>query len=166
MKKIKRNKLNFLKAKSYKLQANRGFLTLMGALIVAAVGLSVTVSLLMLGLAATRTSFAIEQSYQASSLANSCAEEVLQQIYTTMNVTPPTPSPTGPINISGNLTLTLQVGPPLVQGTCTYTATGTYGSTVTIQSTGTVGTVVRKNLLSINSAIPFTVTSWQEVADF
>ncbi len=57
----------------YMLDKNQnGYLTLMGVLIVAAIGLTISVSLLLLGVGTSRTSFAMQQSYQATSLSNAC----------------------------------------------------------------------------------------------
>jgi len=58
----------------------KGYVVLLSILIVGAVGMAVTVSLLLLGLGSSRTSFAYEQSGYAKSLASACAEEALQQV--------------------------------------------------------------------------------------
>ena len=133
--------------------AQGGFLTLISAMLVAAIGLSIAVSLLLLGIGQSRTSFGIEQSYQASQLAGACAEEALQKIYDSMNTTPPPP----PTVYTGTGTLTLG------QGSCSYTVSN---SGLKITASGTVGNVVRKNQLILSSVSPITITSWQEVADF
>ena len=127
---------------------HRGYITLISVLVVGAVGLAITTSLLLLGLGASRTSFAVEQSAQARALANACAEEGLQQIRTLT-----------PYTGTGSLSLGL--------GTCTYTVTSQGGQNRTITGTGTVGTVVRKAKVVINAVYPLlVVVSWQEVADF
>ena len=82
-------------------QKRGGYVVLLGVLIVGAIGISVTLSLLLLGLGSSRTSFASEQSFQAKALASACAEEGLQQIRDTMSYTG-----------TGGLTLG--------QGSCTY----------------------------------------------
>jgi len=126
----------------------KGVLTLMSVLIVGAIGLSVGVSLLLLGLANSRTNLALQQSNQAKVLADACAEEALQQI-----------RDLGSYVGSGVLTLG--------QGTCIYTVTNTGGTTRKITASATVGSVVRKNQITISAISPSVIiSSWQEVADF
>lgn len=130
----------------YNKQQN-GYITLISILIVGAVGVAITLSIILLGIGSSRTSFAVEQSYQAKALANACAEEALQQIRDST-----------PFTGSGNLTLR--------QGTCAYTVTSQGGQNRTIVTTGTVGTIVRKAKIIINNITPaITATSWQEIAD-
>jgi len=57
-----------------------GYIALISVLIIGAVGTAVIISLLLLGIGNSRTSFAIEQSSQAKASANACAEEALEQI--------------------------------------------------------------------------------------
>ncbi len=109
-----------------------------------AVGIAMTVSLLVLGLGSSRTSFAWEQSNQAKGLANGCAEEALQQIRSSTSFT-------------GSGTLTFG------QGTCSYTVTNGGGSNRTITASGTVGTITRNVSISVTAITPLIVTStWQE----
>jgi hypothetical protein len=125
-----------------------GYITLVSVLVVGAVGLAITTSLLLLGIGTSRNSFANEQSYQAKALSNACAEEGLQQIRDST-----------PFTGSGSLTLG--------QGTCSYTVTSQGGSNRTVTSTGTVGTIIRKvKVIIININPTITISSWQEVADF
>jgi len=127
---------------------NGGYITLISVLVVGAVGVAIAISLILLGLGSSRTSFAVEQSNQAKALANACAEEALEQI---RNSTPFTGT--------GNLTLG--------QGACTYTVTSQGGQNRTIIALGTVGTVVRKVKVIINHINPLiTPTSWQEMDNF
>ncbi len=125
-----------------------GYITLLSILVVAAVGVAITTSLILLGLGSARTSFVVEQSNQTKALANACAEEAMQQI---KNSTPFTGS--------GSLTLG--------QGTCSYTVTNTGGQNRTIIASGVVGAITRKISITINQISPaIVVTSWQEVADY
>ena len=125
-----------------------GFITLISVLVVGAVGVAIMLSLILLGLGSSRTSFAVEQSSQAKALANACAEEALQQIRDST-----------PFTGTGSLTLG--------QGTCSYTVTSQGGSNRTVTASGTVGTIVRKLKIIINQINPtITVTSWQEISDF
>lgn len=126
---------------------NRGYITLISVLVVGAVGLALTTSLLFLGLGSSRTSFALEQSGEARALADACAEEGLQQIR----------SSTGYVG-TGNLSLG--------NGTCTYTVTSQGGSNRTITASSTIGTIVRKVRVVITKINPvITASTWQEVPD-
>src|SRR3989338_2106431 len=102
-----------------------GYITLISVLIVGAVGVAITLSIILLGLGSSRTSFAVKQSDQAKGLANAFAEEGLERIHDLISYTG-----------SGNLTL--------AEGTCTYTVTSQGGSNPTLNTTGTVGSIVRK----------------------
>ena len=127
--------------------SKQGFITLLSVLIVAAISTMVAVSLLLLGLASSRTSLALEQSKQAQVLADACAEEALQQIRDST-----------PFAGSANLLLG--------QGSCDYTVTNTGGQNRTITAIATVGTIVRKLSISLDAINPsINITSWQEVAD-
>lgn len=127
---------------------NKGYITLVSVLVVGAVGVAIATSLILLGLGSTRSSFANEQSEQAKALANACAEEGLQQIHDAASYTG-----------TGNLTFG--------QGTCTYTVTSQGGQNRTIAASGSVGTIIRKVNVIINTISPaIQVVSWGEVADF
>lgn len=126
----------------------QGFITLISVLIVGAVGIAVAVSLILLGLSSSRTSFAIEQSNQAKALANACAEEALQQIRDS------TPF----VARSGSFLLE--------QGECIYSVTNEGGQNRNITVLATVGTIVRKLGVIINQINPtIEIVSWQELAD-
>ncbi len=125
-----------------------GYITLISVLIVGAVGVVITTSLILLGLGSSRTSFAIEQSNQAKGLANACAEEALQQIRDST-----------PYTGSGNLAFG--------EGSCSYTVSSQGGQNRTITSSGLVGTITRKVKIIIDRINPaIQVVSWQEVSDF
>ena len=125
----------------------KGFTTLLAVLIVSAVTTAIAVSLLLIGVSVSRTSAALERSYQTKALADACAEEALQQIRSST-----------PFTGSGSLTLG--------QGTCSYTVTSQGGANRTITASGTAGATVRKVRIVIDQINPtLNVTSWQEVAD-
>lgn len=125
-----------------------GYITLMSVLIVGAVGMSITVSLLLLGLGSSRSSFALQQSAQSRALANACAEEALQQIRDST-----------PFAGTGSLSLS--------QGSCEYTVTSQGGQDRTITSSGVVGTITRKTKIIIDAVNPqISIVSWREVSDF
>src|SRR3989344_8323101 len=81
-----------------------GYVTLISAIIISLISSTIAVSLLLLGLSSSRTSFALVQSKQAASLADACAEEALQQIRSSLTFTG-----TGSLSL-GN-------------GSCSYTVT-------------------------------------------
>ncbi|MCA9364012.1 hypothetical protein KC727_02230 [Candidatus Kaiserbacteria bacterium] len=126
----------------------QGYVTLISVLIVGAVGVAVTLSLVLLGLSSSQTSFASEQSDQAKGLANACAEEGLQRIRDNTAYTG-----------TGNLSLG--------QGACTYTVTSHGSENRTIRTVGIVGTIVREVEITINSIEPdIQIVSWQEGISF
>ena len=124
----------------------KGFATLINILLVGAVGVTIAISLIFLGLGSSQTSFAMEQSNQSKALANACVEEALQQIRDST-----------PFTGSGNLTFG--------QGTCSYTVTSQGGQNRTITTSGAVGTITKKVKVIIDKINPtIQVVPWQEVA--
>ncbi len=97
----------------YHSHRSNGYIALVTILVIGAVGAAVAVSVILLGLGSSRTSFALEQSNQAKALANACAEEALQQIRDST-----------PYTGTGDLTLG--------QGTCSYAVTTQGGQDRTI----------------------------------
>lgn len=131
------------------IKSQKGVLTLMSVLIAGAVGLAVGVSLILLGLAYSKSGLAFQQSNQAKALANACAEEALEQI-----------------NLLNSYTAT-NVSLTMGQGSCLYTVANTGGTTRKITTSGTVATIVRKNQITLSALSPsIIISSWQEVADF
>jgi hypothetical protein len=125
-----------------------GYITLLAVLILGAVGVSITISILLLSTDASRTAFTLEQSKQSRALANTCAEEALQRV---RRVT----AYTGTANIT------------LGKGSCSYSITNTGGENRTINASSSVDTVVRKEQIFLNQINPsINITSWQEIADF
>ncbi|MFA6588624.1 MAG: hypothetical protein WCT08_06200 [Patescibacteria group bacterium] len=124
-----------------------GYIALISILILGAVGVAVAVSVLLMGLNNSKTSFAVEQSNQSKALANACAETALQQIKNLNSY-----SGTGNLSTS--------------QGNCAYTVTNTGGQNRTVTASGTVGTIIRKISISISAITPtIAISSWQEVAN-
>lgn len=124
-----------------------GYIALISVLILGAIGISITVSLLQLGLGSSRQSFANEQSAKANSAAYACAEEALRLIQESsfMGI--------------GNLSLGTV--------TCTYDVTSQGGQTRTINASGLAGGNVRKIKITVNKISPaIEIATWQEVADF
>lgn len=126
---------------------NCGYATLFAVLLVGAVGVAITLSLVVLGLGSSRTSFVMQQSYQAKAFAFACAEEGLQQIRSST-----------PFTGSGTLLFS--------EGSCGYTVTNTGGQNRRVVATGTVSMVVRKVDITVTAINPnVTIGTWQEVAD-
>jgi hypothetical protein len=124
-----------------------GYVALIAVLIVGAASLAIGLTLLTTGTDSQRAALATQQSMQARSLADACAEEALQQIYTSASFT-------GSSNLSQG------------QGSCTFTVTNTGGNNRTIDTTGTVSGVVRKVKVYVTiTSSSISITSWQEVAD-
>ncbi|MFC1598318.1 hypothetical protein ACFL2M_02175 [Patescibacteria group bacterium] len=126
-----------------------GYLMLVSVLVVGAVGVSIAVSLLLLGLGSTRTSFTTGQAEEANALADACAERGLNDLRAD-------PTYTGGDTYS------------LGNGSCDVVdVAGSGTSNRTVQATGTIGNITRKVEVEVATvASPMTITSWQEVADF
>lgn len=130
-------------------QIQSGFAALISVILIGAVGLAIAVSVLLLGLSSSRNSLVSRQSSQAKLFADSCAEEALQKLKESVYYT-------------GSETLNFTLGSCQIQ-----TITGTGNSNRTIQTTGTVGAVVRKVKIVVGTVQPtISITSWQELADF
>ncbi|TSC69648.1 MAG: hypothetical protein G01um101470_1021 [Parcubacteria group bacterium Gr01-1014_70] len=125
-----------------------GYIALMTVLIAGLIGISITVSLLLLGVSQSKTAIALDESNRAKALANACAEEALQQIRDTTSF-----MGTGALTFGAD--------------TCAYAVTDLGGENRQITATGNASTAVRKVKISINDITPLIiVSSWQEVADF
>ncbi|MBI4239898.1 hypothetical protein HY620_02840 [Candidatus Uhrbacteria bacterium] len=124
--------------------ASKGFVTLLGVLIVGAIGTAITLSLLVFGVGASRTSLSLQQSHQAKALANACAEHALNELRLSQGY-----GGNEPYTFAGN--------------TCQIYPIQTVGNTTTIHTTGTVGDVIRKAEVILSQLQPsLTVSSWQE----
>jgi hypothetical protein len=130
-----------------KLKPKEGYVTLISVLIVSAVGLAIAISVLLLGINSTKTSLVIEQSDEARVLANTCVDEALERIRR---------------NSAYTGTVTLNLG----NGSCSYIVQDTGGTSRQIDSTGTIGTIVRKVQVILDQVSPMNVVTWQDVADF
>lgn len=127
-----------------------GLVALVTVLVTGAVGLAVAVSLVLLGLGSSRTSLILSQSVTARAYADSCAEEALQKLRES-------------VYYAGSETIALSEGSCQIQPVL-----GTPGNfNRTIQTTGTVGTIVRKVEVIVSEIQPtINITSWEEVASF
>lgn len=126
---------------------NRGFVTLIAVLIAGAAALTITLSMLVIGVTSGKNSLVVSQSLQARNLAVACAEEALEQI-----------------NLSGDYLGSSNL--QLAGGSCGYAITSQGGENRTINSQGLIDMVVRKNKVILDAVSPTPrVVSWQEVAD-
>ncbi|EKD46883.1 MAG: hypothetical protein ACD_67C00029G0002 [uncultured bacterium] len=113
-------------------------------LVIGAVGLSVVVSLVLLGIDSSRSSLSLEQGNKAKALANACAEVALERIWKLDIYTG-----------SENLTIG--------QGTCSWNVSSV-SIPKTITASGAVGENVRKVSITIDQLHPYLhVLSWREI---
>lgn len=137
-----------MKMKIEKLSERRGYVTLVAVLVVAVVGLTAAVSMLLTGTISGRTSLNLEKSYKAKALSDACAEDSLRRIRESASYF-------GYINLS------------LGDGSCSSTVIKHSGQARTLISSGVVGAIERKVEIIISKITPrIIITSWQEVADF
>ncbi len=124
-----------------------GYITLLAVLVVGTITLTISVSTLLLGLGSSKTSFALEQSNLAKALANTCAEEALEEIRESTTF-----AGTGNIVFGSD--------------TCTYSVINNGGDNRSITVSGTVGDITRKAQIALNAINPsIQITSWQEVGN-
>ena len=143
--------MKFYIIKNYKIKSlnkKKGFVTLISVLIMGAIAISITLSLLLLGLSSSRTSFALQIGIKAKYLANACAEEALQQIRDN-----PTFIGFDSISINGEK--------------CFFEVKNLGGENRSIASYSKIGTIIKKIQVIIDKINPqINIVSWQEVADF
>jgi len=127
----------------------KSFITLMAVLIMGVVGTSTAVFLILSGTDAYRTSYDLEQSYQAKSLADACAEKALNSIRESTDY-------------AGNELI------PFEKGSCEILPVVNPGTqSPMIKTKATVGNAVRKVQVTVSEVTPqIKIQSWQEVADF
>jgi GxxExxY protein len=125
-----------------------GYVILISVLIVGVVGLAITTTLVLLGTDFYRTSFTLEKSNKAKSLANACAYKALQTIRTDNYFLG-----TSTIDFGSN--------------SCDYTVVDKGSEARELQLIGTVSNVTRRVKIEFSDINPtFVFTSWQEVSDF
>lgn len=131
------------------MKTTNGYITLLSVLIVGAVGVVLSTSLLLIGLDFSRTSLAFQQSNQAKALANACTERALNNL---------------------RLSLTYAGGETLNfgQGFCQVVGVlGSGNANRTIEAIGNVENMIRKVKVVLAEVRPrILIVSWQEVADF
>lgn len=126
----------------------KGFVALISVIIVGSIILSIAVFMIMINLNASQNSLVIKKSDQARALAGTCSELALQQIIDDNN-------------FSGLVELSL------LEGSCSYDVIVLAGENRTVNSSGQVGRIIRKEKIIIDQINPsINIVSWQEVADF
>jgi len=131
-----------------KIISQHGYVTLLFVITIGAVGLATILSIASLNTKSISTVDDIYKSKQATALSDACAETALQEIRNSSG-------------FSGSGSLSLG------NGNCFYTASNLGGENRQVESTGTVGNIVRKVKILTDVINPqINVVSWQEVADF
>lgn len=132
----------------FKNKSESGFITLLSLLIAGAVGLSIAVSLITLGIDYSKSTITTEDAALSKNLANTCADEALEKIRENQNYVG-----SGGLNFG--------------QGSCTYQVTNLGGQNRQINTTGLVRNSVRKMKIFLSQVVPrIKTSSWQEVGDF
>ena len=122
----------------------KGYILLTSVLIVTAVGLTIALALIVLGLGTAKNSLNVSQYNQAKALANGCAEKVLQEIRNSSS-------------FSGNGTFVFD------EGSCIYTVTNTGGENREISVAATISNITRNIFIAIDTINPkIHVTTWHD----
>lgn len=125
-----------------------GYILLISILIISAIGLTISISLVLLGIGFSKSSFSLDRSAKAKYYADACVESALQAIWDT--------------DFVGSGSLNFSPGED-----CSYEVINDGGNNRTIQASGVSGSVTRKTKVTIDQLSPtIRVTAWQDVADF
>ena len=126
-----------------------GYMLLISILAIGVIASAVLTSLLLLGTSAARVSLSMQESNQALSTAQACAEYALMNLRTSTSY-------------GGNITL------PLPNGQCTIRVIGGAGFVNrSICAQGQSGNAVRRLEILVSQVVPVTtIASWQEVGAF
>lgn len=126
----------------------KGYIALLSVIALSALGVAIMLVILLSGVSASKTDFALQQSASANIAASSCGEEALEVILET-----------GTSSTSGGLSFT--------SGSCSYTVTSENGQNITINSIGSVGTTVSRVQIIVATTTPYIIlSSWKEVEGF
>jgi hypothetical protein len=140
--------LTTFKLRYRKKSSPRGYIALLSVIVLGVIGVSVMLSIILAGISASKTNIALEQGSEARTMASSCTEEALQKVLETA-----TTSAKGSLSIGSS--------------TCSYTITSQNGQNITINASGTMGTLTSKVIAIIATTTPSIIlSSWQEVGDF
>lgn len=134
-------------AKGHTQRTFGGYATMVSVLIIGAITVAITTSLLLLGVGSLKSTLTLEQGVTARVLARSCGEEALQKIHDDTTYT-------------GTGTLTVN------DHTCSYNIENSGGSGKTITANATVSRAVARIAIEVSATSPKVVTSsWREVAE-
>lgn len=125
-----------------------GYIALISVIVIGAIASSVGISSIVLGTVSSNTTFSRQSGEQATSLADACVEQALENIKNSPNYI-------GTTNID-----------PIGFGSCSYSVLNTGGSTREIQATGVVSDSTRKIEVILSSNLPIIIDSWLSVTDF
>lgn len=126
----------------------KGYIILLSVLLIGTAGLSIAVSIILLGLAQTRNSASVSNYAEAKSLAAACVEEGLQQLRDDEY-------------FASTAELTFD------NGTCTYTVIFQGGDNREIQAEGLVGDAISRIQVTTDTIAPtINIATWQEVSSF
>lgn len=131
------------------LPSPRGYVALISVIMLSAIGLVITVSLLTSNILLSKTALVSQRKNEARLAATSCAEEALQNILDTgIDIG------TGTVSLVGS-------------STCIYTIASTSSADRVVFATGYSGDATSKILIYLASSTPkIKLSSWKEVSDF
>jgi hypothetical protein len=127
----------------------RGYVLLLSVIVVGIVSGSIASTILLFGIGQNRSSLAIQEGANARFLADSCAQEVLEQLIQDDTY-------------AGSEILDFD------NGTCTVAAvSGSGQSNRTVQVTGVSGSSTKRVQVIVTTVgPPMVISSWQEVSSF
>ena len=134
-----KNKMFSLSPKTYHLKPQQGFIALIALLVIAAAGLTIGLSVSLVGIEELQITLSHNQSARARALANSCIEEGLERLRNDFS------NYAGTLSIDGD--------------SCIINVT-VNGSTAFLSATGTFETSTQIIKVDVNNNLE--VTSWQE----
>ncbi len=128
---------------------SQGYVLLLSVIVVGVVAGSIAGTILLFGIGSNRTALATQQGMNAREVANSCAQEVLEQLIQDTAY-------------AGGEELVFE------NGTCTVAAVGGSGDVNrTVQVTGVSGDATRRMEVVVTTVgPPMVISSWQEVSSF
>lgn len=122
-----------------------GYIALIAVLVMGAVAVTVTSTLLFTGVDSQREIKVAQSSAQAAQLATACAEDALQSMHDNTSFT-------------GNGFVSLTTG------NCAYVVASTGASTRTIDANATINNVTRKIKVYVTINLSsLSITSWQDI---
>jgi len=130
-------------------QRQKGYILLLSLLVVGAIGISISIGILLVGVGSSQNGIVIEQGLQARMLSHTCAEYALDELRKDDSY-------------SGNETLSFTEGDCEVRPVL-----GTGNTNRTVQTIGTTGQANGRVEVEISVVSPeVTISSWKEVGSF